>query len=313
MQRELENIAASIFEKHELDFQNAKRLGGWTNAVWANGSMVLRLSANQNTGKIGREALLSKLFPEAVGYPLVIDTGVIDGHEWSLSEKVADYNLSDIWPKLDWPERTLAAQRLWAIVTAVHSVKVSEAEALSSPKPWYSDLDPEKIFSRMDFYRDNNIFDSVQTKRLSQLLENFFACLETAPKVLNHGDITCDNILYKQDKTLALIDFEHSVIAPAELDLNSYLNLCFFSETDNYSDCGGREDFTKGVLSLVKPSMSASAYDLLFGFSIIFQQRFLEFWLENPEGDISLLEAYQKLLSFTETTGGYFAGITNFI
>ncbi len=63
---------------------------------------------------------------------------------------------------------------------------------------------------------------------MSDIFMKFWHKLSKATVVLNHGDITRDNILWNEGKILSLMDFEHSVIAPAEIDLNSFINLTFF-------------------------------------------------------------------------------------
>ena len=86
--KELEKIAAGIFQQHGLRFENAERAGGWTNAVWFNGDCVLRLSTEKDTDRIRREIEKCKMLPPSVGYPINIAAGVTNGHEWTLSKRV---------------------------------------------------------------------------------------------------------------------------------------------------------------------------------------------------------------------------------
>ena len=73
--KEHEKIAAEIFKQYGLDFKTAERAGGWTNAVWLNGDVALRLSLRKDNDIIHREVKRSKMFPPSVGYPRNIAIG----------------------------------------------------------------------------------------------------------------------------------------------------------------------------------------------------------------------------------------------
>jgi hypothetical protein len=69
---EQERIAVKIFSKYGLDFKTATRAGGWTNAVWLNGDLALRLSFKKDRDRIRREVRLSEYLPHAIGYPVMV-------------------------------------------------------------------------------------------------------------------------------------------------------------------------------------------------------------------------------------------------
>lgn len=64
---EQEKIATQIFHDHGTDIKSAKRAGGWTNAVWLNTELALRISFKKDSERIRREVRLSKFFPKAIG------------------------------------------------------------------------------------------------------------------------------------------------------------------------------------------------------------------------------------------------------
>lgn len=115
----LKNIAESIFTRHAVNFITAKRAGGWSNATWLAGGLALRLSVQPGTQTILREAQLASLLPLEVGYPPILETGVIDGYEWSLSQEVPGRNLGVIWSEIDWDQRITALSQLWKKVEVV--------------------------------------------------------------------------------------------------------------------------------------------------------------------------------------------------
>jgi aminoglycoside phosphotransferase (APT) family kinase protein len=311
-----ERIASQIFEQYGLTMETATRAGGWTNAVWFNDDLVLRLSLTKDSNRIRQEIQLSRMLPVVVGYPANISSGVIEGYEWSISKRIRGVNLSEAWPNLTWVERGHAVKQIWEIMQGIHAVDVGKVKELSSKNPWYSSLDKDETLSKFKYYVEKGIFTSEQETILSDILKRFWNKLPIATVVLNHGDITMDNILWNEGDIVSLMDFEHSVIAPEGIDLNSLINLAFFNDEGNHlKDKNTEEEFQQyklEITNLINPIMKQPHYmDLLFGFAILYDQRFLDFWLENPEGSINQFKPYIKLISFTEKNGGYLSHILN--
>lgn len=182
--------------------------------------------------------------------------------------------------------------------------------------PWYSSLDADEILSKFKYYVEKAIFTSEQGAILSDMLKRFWNKLSIATVVLNHGDITMDNILWNEGQIVSLLDFEHSVIAPVEIDLNSFINLAFFQEEVNTlieeSNAVEFKQYKSVVTKLFSPILKQpDCIDLLFGYAILYNQRFLDFWLENPKGSIIKLEPYIKLVSFTDKHGADLSQILN--
>jgi thiamine kinase-like enzyme len=183
-------------------------------------------------------------------------------------------------------------------------------------KPWYSSLDSDEILSRFKYYVEKGIFTLEQWNVLSDILKRFWSKLSIATIVLNHGDITMDNLLWNDGNIVPLLDFEHSVMAPGEIDLNSFINLALFDE-DGYAftDEINMVEFLQYKLEinkLISPILKQQdCIDLLFGFAILYQQRFLEFWLEDPKGSLDQLGPFIKLAPFTDKDGTYLSKILN--
>lgn len=310
---EQERIAANIFSNYGLDFKTAARAGGWTNAVWFNGDLALRLSFKKDSDRIGREVRLSKYLPNAIGYPVNIAVGITDGYEWSLSKRIYGNNLSEVWSKLDWKERTEAIRQILRMMELLHNVNISKIENLSSRKAWYTSFNAQETYSCLEKYKYQKIFSAEQIDIFYGILERFWEKHNSMTHVLNHGDITMDNLLWSNGRVVSLLDFEFSVIAPSGLDLHSLINLAFFSdESDFMSDCNTQEyqQYKRDVIELLKPMLvDSSSADLILGYAILYRQRFLEFWFENPEGKLEELDAYNKLLSLADGEGGYLSEI----
>jgi thiamine kinase-like enzyme len=308
-----ERIALEIFNEYGLDFKTAVRPGGWTNAVWLNGDLALRLSFKKDSYRIRREVRLSEYLPDAIGYPVNISVGITDGYEWSLSKRIYGKNLSEIWGNLDWKERTEAIRQILRKIELLHKVNLSNIENLSNNNAWYSSFNAQETYSCFEKYKCEKIFSAEQIDVFYDILKGFWEKHNSAVHVLNHGDITMDNLLWSNGSIVSLMDFEHSVIAPSELDLHSLINLAFFSdESSVLSDCSIQEyrQYKNDVIALIKPMLKNDySTNLILGYAILFRMRFLEFWFENPEEKLEKLDAYNKLLSLADGKAGYLSEI----
>jgi thiamine kinase-like enzyme len=171
----------------------------------------------------------------------------------------------------------------------------------------------------MERYVAQKIFTPKQGRNLCDILERFYKNIGSAP-VLCHGDITADNLLWHDGNIVSLLDFEHSAIAPKQLDVHSLVNLALLP----YDEATGAEhillteknpetrDFVTNMITLFKPYLSRqSERDLFMGYNVLFRQRFLEFWLSNPQGEIEHCDAYNKLTSLSNGNGGYLSQLLN--
>ena len=316
------NIAADIFKRYGLGIETAERAGGWTNTVWLNGDVVLRLSTTEGNDRIRREVERSMLLPSAVGYPENIATGVQDGFEWSLSKRVPGQCLSEVWGDLSWTDKATAVKQIFEIMQAVHTVDVEKAGQITLKRAWYSAFDRDETFSEFEGYAARGIFSAEQSKELREILERFYAALDKADFVLTHGDITTDNLLWHDGKVISLLDFEWAAIAPRQLDLHSVVNLALVSYDEEqgrdlilFEDEGEEvQGYVKEMVSLFRPLLESQRdWDLFLGYNVLFRQRFFEFWLGKPEGEIDSCDAYRKLQVLSNGSGGYLTPLLSIV
>ena len=315
-----ERLAVEIFQQHGLDFNTAERAGGWTNAVWLNGDFILRLSLCKGNDIIRREVERSKFLPSTVGYPTNIAVGIIDDYEWSLSKRITGKVLSEVWHKLSWNEKIAALKQIINIMDDVHSVDVSKIEHLTLSSAWYNPFIKEDSLSEIEQYIALRIFTPEQGRILIDIVKKFYMINACVDSVLCHGDITTDNLLWHDGNVVSLLDFEHSVIAPRQLDVHSIVNLALIPYDEMSSkdvvllidESQEIKQYVDEVIALLKPYLfKQSEKELFMGYNVLFRQRFLEFWLDDPKGDISECDAYQKLLSFCDGNNGYLAKLLN--
>jgi scyllo-inosamine 4-kinase len=309
----LKAIASGIFARHGVDFATAKRAGGWSNATWLAGGLALRMAVAQDRDDIRREAKIAALLPPEVGYPPLVETGVTAGYEWSLSKEIPGRNLGAVWPELDGSARIEALRQLWEKTLAVHSVDVSAAAGLARKQAWFNATDAGEAAATLDRLARQGHFTAPRAKILGGMLDRFWQARRSAPCVLNHGDLTLDNALWHHGRVVCLLDFEFAVMAPAELDLNSLVNLAYApgDEHDALSDpC--REEMRQAAAEVAGPVLDhPGGVDLLYGYAVLLDLWRFKDWLAHPEGEGPMQEwaPYVNLLSLADGQGGYLAAI----
>lgn len=304
-----EQIAEKIFSRFGLKFSDAKRAGGWTNAVWLNGDIALRVSYLEDSDRIRREVALAEHLPKAVGYPQNINIGVTDGCEWSASKRITGDNLSVVWDNLDWNKRLVAVKQILSMVHELHTVDISKVESLSNNMAWYSSFDVNETCTSLERYKDKKIFTAKQIDALYNRLELFWESRKLAKHVLNHGDITMDNLMWCNGDIVSLMDFEHSVIAPPELDLHSIVNLTLLSNEGN-CDTTEYSLYKDNVIKLFEPMLNHSSNEyLILGYAILFRMRFIDMWFENPHCKLNDLKPYIELNSIVGGAQGFLSEI----
>lgn len=312
----LKAAAASIFARRGIDFGAARRAGGWTNATWLAGGFALRLAVQPGQDKIRREAQLASLLPPEVGYPPVVETGVTDGYEWSLSREIPGKNLGEAWRELDWDTRTSALRQLWRKVQAVHNVDITAAAGLARERAWFNATSAEEAAACATRLAQRGILTSHQVGALGEALARFWKALPAAKRVLNHGDLTVENALWHEGQVVSLMDFEYAVIAPAELDLNELVKCAFAPGAENdaapNSSAPGLQQLRQAVIELAQPVIAhPGGAELLMGYATLLELWMLEDWLAHPEGE-GPLEQWQPLrmlVSLADGRGGYLAPV----
>ncbi len=288
---DLEQLAPGILAQFGGDFASAVRAGGWTNCVWIAGDLVLRISPDAGGDRIRREAALGMRLPASVGYPKVLGTGVLDGHEWSVSRRVPGVNLGEAWPNLSWEKRSQAMRALWAITQEIHAADV---ESLVLPRrTWYSDLQAEGAYADLDSLFERGMLDRDLADALNGILDGFFDALGRAQACLCHGDLTMENMMWHGGTIVAVFDFEHAAFLPAQADVYSFLRHAFGPDSE-----AAPPWFLEDVARLARGRVrNADEAQLLLGFAALISIRHMDIW----DGD----EPRQCLISLANGRGGF--------
>jgi aminoglycoside phosphotransferase (APT) family kinase protein len=309
----LARIAEDVLSSRGVTFASAVPAKGWTNATWLAGEFVVRVAPTAGPADLLREAGLAACLPREVGYPDIIDAGVLNGHEWVLSRRIPGRSLSDVWSTLDWNQRAGAIEQVWAKAEHVHRVDVSTAAPYVRPRsPFFPESATEAI-ARLHRLVSAGLLTARQVVVLGKALDRFWVALPRTSKVLNHGDLGKVNVLWHDGKVVSLVDFEFAVIGPVEIDLNEILKFALTSSGSAGSipdPVHGGRHARDAASRIARPVLAGSCeIDVLLGYSIM-----LESWdLENElataghGGEPSELKSYQLLSALAEGDGGHLA------
>jgi aminoglycoside phosphotransferase (APT) family kinase protein len=307
-QDDLQAIAGSIFACHGVDPASVQRAGGWTNAVWLSQGLVLRLSTGKGNLSLLREARLARLFPVAVGYPRIVETGTSDGFCWSLVERLPGESLGSAWGGLGPQERAAALRGLWERAQAVHSVPGFKAARIAGRESWFNSTDPEWAEAGLARLEGDKILSPHAGWVLREALARYWKVKPAAPCVLCHGDLTMDNAVWlapvvsgHNGQVIGLLDFEFAVMAPVQLDLNHLVKCA-------YGPGKGEPALHRTVKDMARPLLRREQDRvLLAGYAVLLELWLLVDWLEHPEGEDPLeqWEPLRRLRSLAEERQGY--------
>jgi aminoglycoside phosphotransferase (APT) family kinase protein len=301
---ELERLAAAIFCRHGVDFSEARRASGWTNAVWFTHELVLRLSTRKEDPRLIDEAALSACFPPEVGAPRVIEWGREQGHAWTLACRVPGKSLGEAWDGLDAGSRAAALKEVWAKARAIHSVSLQALPMNISRRAWFNSVDPQEAEDGLARVTRQELLSPTEAAELRINLERLWEALPAAACVLCHGDLTLDNAIWHEGQVTALLDFEFAVLAPVQLDLNQWVKVAFGPEPP-VTNVLWQTVKEAARLILKRPEERV----LLSGYAILLELWKLEDYLAHPEGEgpVEQWDPLRRLRALADGGGGYLA------
>ncbi len=226
MEKEMLVFARERFATQGVEEEPERLSGGWTNCVFAADGLVLRCTANVESGRLRRETGLARILPVEVGYPEIVDSGSTDGCDWMLCKRIPGTNLEDAWGALSWEKRATALEQLWMRAKQVHALDVEAARPFVNETLWYIST-MENALKEADLLRERTILNAEQCEMVKGYIRRFEEAMKQAECVLVHGDLTPANAMWHEGDIAALMDFECAVIAPKEADLMMLLNTAY--------------------------------------------------------------------------------------
>ncbi|MGI8756425.1 MAG: phosphotransferase family protein [Acidimicrobiales bacterium] len=190
-----------------------------TNEVWLTAGYAIRVKRDASL-RLHREAVLSQVLPDEVGYPAVVVHGGEVGSDWLILRREPGMPLSRAWPAMALGDRREAVRQVAARLRAVHRTRCPRLDGLHDVPHL---LDPAahgaqathrlrealRRAARLDHVDAGLMADaSAMVEDTSDALDPFDAA------TIVHGDLTFENILWDGHQITALLDFGYARPGP---------------------------------------------------------------------------------------------------
>ncbi len=226
------------------------------------GKLVLRIAPEgvriAGPADVVRQArIMASLADTEVPVPPIIwygDEAEFFGRPYFVDGFVDGFKLADV--KLPAAEALEYARRGVETMAALHRVPWEpRRDAWGEPAPLSEEM------KRLDHLLDRPTLDPNAVARAPELRERLRSSLPEKPRIgLVHGDFQWSNILFKDGRVVALIDWEIAMLGPTLLDLGW---LCLFSDPDSWV---GRDELAQA--SPLRPEAIVETYSRAAGFAV---------------------------------------------
>jgi aminoglycoside phosphotransferase (APT) family kinase protein len=209
------------------------RASSVTNEVWLTDQHVIRVNRHPD-GRLQREARLALVLPPDIRYPEVVGSDSGAGFDWLIVVRQPGVVLSRQWPTMAPAQRRFAVRQLAFMLKSLHRtpspVRLGALDA--TPQLLSSEPGMEPSAPLLDALAEMSMLDHVDEEQVAAL-RSFVWARANALKpfdatTLVHGDLTFENVLWDGEQITALIDFEWSRAAPADVDLDVLLRFCAY-------------------------------------------------------------------------------------
>lgn len=213
-----------------------------SNDVWRIGSVVLRICWRGDRDRFLREAAVTAALPPGVPYPEVLETGNAPGLAWQVTRAIDAAPLSTVWHQLSTAQQRDAIRQVGQALAALngHPFPAEVTAPLAAARP-VGDTSPGALIgadlnplphqralllagpARNLPYVDRALIDDVAAI-LRDLAHTDPLAIEPGTSCV-HGDAHPANILWRDGRLAALLDFEWVRLGPPDLEIQPYLDV----------------------------------------------------------------------------------------
>ena len=200
--------------------------------MWLSDRYVVRVNRRPNQ-RLRREAALGPLLPAEVGYPTIEAYGGQLGADWLIVHRVPGRPLSRCWPGMTRDERRRAVGQIADMLRAPPPVRLPRRRARGRQPPAarrptrFRAVDP--LLAALDEAAALPYVEPSLIDRVRRIVLDTCSVIEPYNQpTFVHGDLHFENVLWDGHVVTALLDFEFSRRAPADVDLDVLLRFCAF-------------------------------------------------------------------------------------
>ena len=209
------------------------RASSTSNEIHMSDGEVIRVAEIANV-RLARETGLYPYLPDAPWRPNLIVRGETGGYDYVILERKPGQPLAHVWPFLPPHRRRAVITDLAHCLRAIHATPVPTT--LSPLRATLHCLDETAILPHVTLPlrsalerigADPNADPGIIAAALDYLATNQTHLDDYNRKNIIHADLTFENLLFDGRQLSAVIDFEWSRGAPADLDLDVLLRCCY--------------------------------------------------------------------------------------
>jgi aminoglycoside phosphotransferase (APT) family kinase protein len=223
-----------------------------TNEVWLTDEFVVRVNRDASL-RLQREAILSQVLPDEVGYPTLVQYGGEVGGDWLILRRVQGSGpLSRAWPTMPVDLRREAVRQIADRLRHVHRTECPRLDGLRDV-PHLIDAGRSglhavtRLLDALHRLADLPHVDRGLMRDVDDLVRTTVHVLEPFDSTtIVHGDLTFENVLWDGEQVTGLLDFEFARPGPPDLDLDVLLRfaaLPWMHVAADYEDVTKAEDY----------------------------------------------------------------------
>ncbi len=214
------NDNAKIFK----DIKNISKINaGFTNYVYsADDKYIIKICNNKENEKNFENEINfyksnngNKYIPKLYSFYI---SNSADDFSYEILEKIDGKSLYFVWHEFDEDKRKELIKEIVNMMKSFHSIKGESYD-------WGLYI-KEKLERNFKKCFDLKLFSEDEKNLTEKLLESIDVYLESSDFRLVHSDIHFDNIIYCNDDQIKIIDFETSLYAPIDYELDIFLRMC---------------------------------------------------------------------------------------
>lgn len=196
---------------------------GFTNDVFSiNNKYILKICKDkENESKFNNEIEFylknknNKYLPRLLSFHKSVD---INDASYLIIEKLTGKSLYYVWHTFNIDKKKQIIKDLAEMMKSFHSIKGKSAD-------WNIYI-TDKIKKNLDICHKENILNEQYYIKGINILSKAEKYLTSTDFSLVHADIHFDNLIYTDEEQLKIIDFETSISAPIDYELDIFLRMC---------------------------------------------------------------------------------------
>ena len=196
---------------------------GFTNSLFlVNDKYIVKICNNKdNEEKFEREIYFynhnknNSFIPKMYFYHIAKGKG---DYSYIIMEFIRGKTLYNVWHELNDEERKTIIRKIVDLMKSFHSIKGDSYDWAKYIK--------NKIEQNLRLCKNRNLFSVSELELFKYVLNNMGEYLKSDDFRLIHSDIHFDNIIIDKNNNLKLIDFETSMYAPVDYELDIFLRMC---------------------------------------------------------------------------------------